>query len=197
MILGVINEKNPKSVKQLTKMLKENKNLTEEEIIASVLKLQAKGVIKFEDHTLQSKNLTNYLKTTDAVWYWITITIGVLSAVLVFTIPDNFYPWIYARNVLGIIFVLFLPGYAFIKVILKGNVTAKTSIGGLEAIQIITLSIGMSIAFVSIIGLILYYSPWSLDLVTIVFSLLAFTSLFATVAVIREYQKIKINLKKG
>jgi uncharacterized membrane protein len=97
---------------------------------------------------------------------------------------------------LGVIFVLFLSGYAFIKTILKNSVVTKSSLGGLEAIQLVILSIGLSIAFVSIIGLILYYSPWSLDLVTIVFSLLAFTSLFATVGVIREYREIKINLKK-
>jgi uncharacterized membrane protein len=36
------------------------------------------------------------------------------------------------------------------------------------------------------VGLLLYYSPWGLDLAPVVLSLLALTSIFATVAVIRE-----------
>ena len=194
-ILKVINEKKPQSVKQLAKMLKESLDLAEEEIIESVLKLQAEGVIKLENQALQSRSLATYLKTGEAFWFWVTIAAGAITAAMVFTISESVYPWIYARNVLGVIFVLFLPGYAFIKAFFPINVPVKTSMGSLEAIERIALSIGMSITLVSIYGLLLYYSPWGLDLTTIVLGLLAFTSVFATAAVIREYQAKKTNLK--
>ena len=186
-ILKVINEKKPQSVKQLTTMLKESLDLEEKVILESVLKLQAEGVIKLENQPLQSRSLATYLKTGEAIWYWVTIAAGAITAALVFTISENVYPWVYVRNVFGVIFVLFLPGYAFIKALFPVNLPAKTSTGNLETIERIALSVGMSIAIVSIVGLLLYYSPWGLDLTAIVLSLFAFTLVFATVAVARKY----------
>ena len=186
-ILKVINEKKPQSVKQLTAMLKESLDIEEKVILESVLKLQAEGIIKLENQALQSQSLATYLKTREAIWYWVTIAAGAITAALVFTISENVYPWVYVRNVFGVIFVLFLPGYAFIKALFPVNMPAKTSTGNLETIEQIALSIGMSIAVVSIVGLLLYYSPFGLDLTAIVLSLLAFTLVFATVAVARKY----------
>ena len=184
-IIEVINEKKPQSVEHLTKMLKENFDLTEEEIMESVLKLQAKGIIKLDNQATNSMSLETYLKTGKAIWYWMTIIAGAITASMVFTISDAAYPWFFARNVLGIIFVLFLPGYAFTKALFPTNVLAKTSMENLETVTRLALSIGMSIALVSIIGLLLYHTPWGLDLVAIVASLFAFTLVSATIAVIR------------
>jgi uncharacterized membrane protein len=186
-ILTVINEKKPQSVKQLTTMLKETLCLDEKVILESVLKLESEGVIKLENQALQSGNLATYLKTGEAIWYWVMLVAGAITAALVFTISDNVYPWAYVRNVFGVIFVLFLPGYAFIKALFPVNILGDASTRSLETIVRIALSIGMSIALVSIVGLLLYYSPWGLDLTAIVLSLLSFTLISATVAVAREY----------
>ena len=85
----------------------------------------------------------------------------------------------------AIIFVFFLPGYAFIKVTFPNKLFAE-SIENLEIIIRIALSIGISIAIVSILGLILYYTPFGLDLTPIVFSLLASYSNSSTVGAIKE-----------
>ncbi len=196
-ILEVINEKKPQSVRQLTGMLNQNFGLAEEEIVESIMKLKAEGVIKLENQTIQLITFIKYLKTFEVIWYWATIATGLMTAALVFTIPENIYPWIYARNVLGVVFVLFLPGYSFVKAFFQNHMVAKTSVGNLETIERLTLSIGMSLALVSIMGLLLYYSPWGLNLTSVVPSLLAFTLLFATVAVIRAYQAKKNNLKRA
>jgi uncharacterized membrane protein len=137
--------------------------------------------------TLQSRSLSNYLKTSDAIWYWVTIVAGLIASILVFTVTEDIYPWIYVRNFFGVMFVLFLPGYAFVKALFLGNSPSKTPVESVETIERVAFSVGMSIALVSIIGLLLYYSPWSLDLDTIVFSLFALTSISATTALIREY----------
>jgi len=186
-ILKIIDEKKPQSVKQLTTMLKESLDLDEKVILESVLKLQAEGIITLENQPLQSRSLATYLKTGEALWYWVTIAAGALTAAMVFTISANFYPWVYVRNVLVVVFVLFLPGYAFLKALLPVNMPAKTSTDNLDTIERIALSIAVSIAMVSIVGLLLNYSPWGLDLTAILLSLLAFTLVFATGAVAREY----------
>lgn len=47
------------------------------------------------------------------------------------------------------------------------------------------------IALVPIVGLLLNYTSWGIRLTLIVLSLVGLTTVFATVAVIREYQKGK------
>ena len=185
-ILKAVEEKKPQSVKQLLDMLRESLDLEEEVILDCVLNLQAEGVINLEKQALQSRSLLTHLKTGETLWYWLTITAGAITAALVFTISENFLPWVYVRNVFGIIFVLFLPGYAFIKALFPVNVPIKTSTKDLETIERMALSIGMSIALVSIVGLLLYYSPWGLQLPDVVLSLFALTSVFATIGVARE-----------
>ncbi len=189
-ILEVLNEKKPQSVKHLTKILNEDFDFTDEEIIESVLKLQTEGTILFENQNLQSRNLRTYLKSGAAIWYWVTIVVIIL-ATLVFILSESIYPWIYVRNVLGLIFILFLPGFAFIKALFPIKIYAKSSNGNLEEIEHIALSIGMSIALVSTAGLLLYYSPWGLDFVTIILFLVTFTLVSATTAIIKEYRAKK------
>jgi hypothetical protein len=191
MILEFINEKKPQSIRQLTQLLKENLDLSKEEIVETVLKLQAEGVIKLENQTLQSRTFATYLKTIEAVWYWLTIAVESITAALVFLIPESLYPWIYVRNILGLLFVLFLPGYSLIKTLFHDSLYSRTSFGSLQVIESIALSFGMSLAIVSIVGLLLYYSPFGLNLVSIVPILLAFTLVFSTAALIREYQAQK------
>jgi len=189
-ILRVINEKNPQSIKQLIEIVNYNHDYKEEEIVNSVLRLKTKGIIKF-DNDIKSWSFFNYLTSSGSIWYWTIISASLLSTISVFIIPEDLYPWIFARNFLGILLVLFLPGYAFQRVFVKNDVNARSLLGRIDSIQRVAISVGLSIAFSSIIGLILYYSPVGLNLNIIVLSLLVFTLLFATIAIIREYQAIK------
>jgi uncharacterized membrane protein len=61
----------------------------------------------------------------------------------------------------------------------------------LETVERIALSLGMSIALAPIVGLLLNYTPWGIRLTPIVLSLLSLTLVFATAALIREYQASK------
>jgi hypothetical protein len=185
-ILQLAKERKPQTVKQLVILVQEEVLIPEKEIVDAILELQNQGKIKLEKSPPQSQTLRLFLKTSEAIWYWATIVAGVVTALFVLTIPENLYPWIYVRNVLGIIFVLFLPGYALMKALFPGKMANRTSPGNLEIIERFSLSIGLSIALVPAVGLLLYYSPWGLNLVPVVLSLLALTLIFATVAVVRE-----------
>jgi hypothetical protein len=188
-IIQVMNERKPQSVQQLAAIVKERLFATEEKILESILKLQSQGTIKLESQPLPaSLKLATYLKTSQALWYWATIAVATLTVVTVFTVPEDFYPWTYLRNVLGIIFVLWLPGYTSVKALFPARMPIKTSTENLETIERIALSIGMSIALVPVIGLLLYYTPLGLSVTPIVLSLLALTVVFATVAIAREHQ---------
>jgi len=82
--------------------------------------------------------------------------------------------------VLGAIFVLFLPGYTFIRALFPEK--------ELDNIERTALSMGMSLALVPITGLILNYTPWGIRTTPVTLSLLALTTIFATAAITREHQ---------
>jgi hypothetical protein len=191
-IIKTINERKPQNVKQLAASVKERLPIAEEKILEAILKLQDQGTIKLEDQpSPASMKLTAYMKTSQALWYWATISVATLTVAIVFTVPEDFYPLTYLRNALGIIFVLWLPGYTFIKALFPAQVPIKTSTETLDTIERIALSVGMSIAIVPIVGLILNYTPWGIRLTPIVLSLFALTLVFATAATIREQQTKK------
>ena len=197
-IIQVIKEKKPQNVKQLTTLVKERLSTPEEQIIKAILKLQNEGKIKLEKQPQPTPpKLASYLKTQKALWYWATIAMAAATTLIVFTIPEELYPWIYTRYILGAIFVLWLPGYSFIKALFPTQAPIKTSKESLDTIERIALSLGMSLALVPIVGLLLNYTPWGIRLTPIVLSLLALTLIFATAAVIREHKAQKQKEKQA
>jgi hypothetical protein len=194
-ILQVIKEKKPENVKELLTFLQGELQISENELLKVIMKLQNDGKITFQKQLSTPQNFLAYLKTEKTYWYWLTITIAIITAAIVFTIPEDFHPWVYVRNVLGAIFVLWLPGYTFIKALFPAEVPIKTSKESLDTIERIALSLGMSLALVPIVGLLLNYTPWGIRLIPIVLSLFAVVIIFSTAALAREYQLAKQKLK--
>jgi len=195
-IIQILKEKKPQTVKQLIHFANEKLPIPEKEILHIILDLQSQGKIALRELPLSpSMTLTSYMKTIHALWYWTAIATATVTAVIVFTVPENLYPLNYIRIALGIVFILWLPGYTFIKALFPQKVPIKTATKNLDTIIRIAISFGMSIALVPIVGLLLNYTPLGIRLTPIVLSLLSLTLIFATVAVVREH-KSKIE-KKG
>lgn len=146
--------------------------------------------------TRRPEKLASYLTSEYAFWYWITIALTIATTIVAFTVPENAYPLVYIRYVLGTIFVLWLPGYTFTRALFpqhiaftKGHtVPHENSEKDIGIIERIAQSIGMSLVLVSITGLLLNYTPWGIRLTPVFLSLLPLTIVFATTAMIREYQ---------
>lgn len=83
------------------------------------------------------------------------------------------------RNILGLPFVLFLPGYALIAALFP----AKSDLDGIERTA---LSFGLSIAVVPLIGLGLNYTPWGIRPFPILISLSAFIFIACVFAYLRR-----------
>jgi uncharacterized membrane protein len=71
------------------------------------------------------------------------------------------------RIAFGLLFALFFPGYALLSAIFP----KQGKLGGIERIA---LSFGLSIAVVPLIGLILNFTPWGIELYPIVISVAIF-----------------------
>jgi len=188
-ILQTIKDQKPETVEQLATLVTQKTALPEQQVINRILKLQNQGKIKLTQQPVSApSDLATYITTGQALWYWASIIIALATAISAFTIPEDLFPLVYIRYALGTIFVLWLPGYTFIKALFPTHVPIKTSSEDLDIIERIALSIGMSLALVPIVGLLLNYTPWGIRLTPIVLSLLALTIVFATVALIREKQ---------
>lgn len=85
----------------------------------------------------------------------------------------------FIRTILGLIMVLFLPGYALIATLFIGK-------DDLDAIERIALSFGLSIAVVPLLGLGLNYTPFGIRLMPILITLSFFTIAMLAIAYIRR-----------
>ena len=103
--------------------------------------------------------------------------------VLVLILGVTFIPSSAIRIVLGLPFLLFFPGYTLIATLFP----KKT---GMDGIERIALSFGMSIAVVPLIGLLLNYTSWGIRLVPVLYSV----SLFIfTTSVIAWFRRRRIS----
>lgn len=180
-IIDIVRKNHPKTVNELVNLVQLRYPIREEAILESILHLQNQGKITLKNQQAPvTPVLRSYIFSTKANWYWAIIAVVAATTALVFTVPENAIPIVYARYILGSIFVLFLPGYSLIRALFPEK--------ELDNIERAALSIGMSIALVPITGLILNYTPWGIRTTPVTLSLLALTTIFATAAITREHQ---------
>lgn len=181
-ILRLIEKERPENISSLLKVMRERMSLKEDETLKHIIQLVNKGKIRLRGQPKPPpESLKAYMRSIDTYWFWITVSLAAATVITVFTIPENAYPIVYMRYALGSIFVLWLPGYALIKMLFPSR-------KDLDSIERIALSIGLSLALVPLVGLLLNYTPWGIRLTPVTLSLLALTLIFAVTALIREYQ---------
>ncbi|MCC7570509.1 DUF1616 domain-containing protein [Candidatus Micrarchaeota archaeon] len=108
----------------------------------------------------------------------LVLALAVLASVLTLVMPFADLP---LRAPIGLVLVLFLPGYALAAAIFPRRAGPGHIIRG-------ALSLGLSLAMVLLIGLALNFSPWGLGLGPIVASLVCSTFVFVAAAYYRRIQ---------
>jgi uncharacterized membrane protein len=186
-ILQQIGHHRPQTIKELIGIIKKSYHLTEDEILKEIIKMQDRGLIKLRCQTIQPANLKDYLIGKETLWFSMAIILEVIAALLYFTISKSVYPLAYVRIVLGLAFVLFLPGYALIRTLFPTKMTCIESPRALVNIERIALSFGASCVLVTVTSLLVYFSPFGLNMSIIVIGLLIITSIFLVTALYREY----------
>ncbi len=87
------------------------------------------------------------------------------------------------RIVLGLPALLFIPGYILIFALFPTSYNGK----GIDSIERIALSFGLSIAVVPLLGLGLNYTPWGIRLIPILASLIGFIGIVGIIALFRWF----------
>ncbi len=199
LILDTVKKQKPETLEQLISLIQEHIAILPERINDLLIELENEDLLHFINPELPTPTSAKaYMFSPKVLWYWITIIFSFATILTVFSIPNSDYPLVYLRYVLGFVFVLFLPGYTFTKLLFstrlpkiavfstKGRIQADSH--NFETIELFSLSVGLSLALLPLLGLILNFTPWGVRLAPITFSLLALTIVFATSAVLREYQ---------
>ncbi|MBI2869933.1 MAG: DUF1616 domain-containing protein [Chloroflexi bacterium] len=105
------------------------------------------------------------------------VLINLLSLALLLTVYLLPVPAI--RVILGIPFLLFVPGYALVAALFA----YRKGMGGIE---LVALSFGLSIAVMPLIGLMLNYTPWGIRLEPVLFAGTVFIMACSVVAWLRH-----------
>lgn len=101
------------------------------------------------------------------------------------------------RIVVGLVFVLFVPGYAFVAALFPeagehpptadSEEPLDSEESGIDGIERVALSFGLSIAVVPLVGLVLNFTPWGIRLVPILVSLSGLTLVLTGVGAVRRW----------
>ncbi|NLB11741.1 DUF1616 domain-containing protein [bacterium] len=189
-IVEVVRIKKPVTIQQLIQLLQPTVGLSEDELIKLIIDLEKQGFFSLTKKEIAPPiALKNFLFSSNSLWYWIVLALALATTLVVFIITDSSHPFVYLRLILGLIFVLFLPGFVFMKLLCPCQVPIKTSSISLDHVERFVLSVGVSIALVPLAGLILHYTPWGLELSPIMASLMLVTCFLATIALMQEYRR--------
>lgn len=124
-------------------------------------------------------NALAYVLGPGGAWLWLVLALTAAAFTLALYATEP--PLLYLRYVVGILYVLFLPGYVLIEALYpKGD--------ELTPLERLALSIGLSLALVPLVGLILNYTPFGIRLGPVVASLAALTTALAIYATYRKYR---------
>jgi predicted Zn-ribbon and HTH transcriptional regulator len=180
-ILDVLEQKQPRTVRELVQLVQEQVDTTLEDIEKEVKRLHKKGLVLLEEPTPQKEYFVSFLSSRKGRWFWLVIILSLLSFVSIIFIPETGTPLSYMRYIFGFVLVAFLPGYCLNETLFPRNDT-------MDIIERFTFSIGLSFVITALVALFLSFTPFGLTLATALPALGSFVIVLAIVALIRKYK---------
>ena len=152
-------------------------------VVGNVYALRGLGKVSLRDPTPPSTFL-KYVTSGYALAFWGAVAAVLLTLVAVYLLPLE-PPALYFRYVLGVVFVLYMPGHALLSALYP-------KADDLNEVENLALSIGLSLAVVPLIALILSYTIWGARLDSTILSLSAFTVALSLAATARRTTFLKL-----
>ena len=179
-------ENSPETDQQSEQILETKLTESNNMITPNILQPQTDGEPMPNSSSVQSQpDLLNRHTSKASNWNWITIALTFASAIAVLVIGEV-GPLAYIRYISASFLVLFLPGYAFLRALSPSNAQNPGETNHMDSITRLALSVVISIAVVSVLSLVLDFSPFGVTLDSLVLSLSLFTLFLSTVAFSRE-----------
>jgi hypothetical protein len=196
-LLNSIEKQNPENLDKLIQKTRDWTKLSEDEIIDLLVELEAEKEIKLVKSSFIQKGW-RFSLSSETFWYWVIIFLCSITIGFVFFVPDDIGSLLYVQYLVGIPFVLYLPGYALMNTVFPNGVLKTTGQTSLGLIERVVMNFSFSLALTAILSFILTYTPWGLTSSTLVLSMSAFTITLSTYNVVRTYrEKRLLQLRKA
>jgi hypothetical protein len=150
-----------------------SESLSTEEIQNAVKKLESKKKITLLVPGANRDFLHYVTRSFNGLSLWLTIAATCLVVAVIFLLPDT-ETWSYMRMMTGAVFVLFIPGNALVQLLFANR--------NMEQTEQMILSVGLSIALISLIGLMLKYILLALTVESAVISIGTLSIILSAVA---------------
>jgi uncharacterized membrane protein len=184
-ITEIIHSRPHQTITEITNELQStDKSISLVEIQEAFRSLQQDGIVRLYD-PIELHSFGKYLRHRTS--FWIVCLIMAATLALVYFAPSDKL-WVAVRIFLGTVFVILVPGYALVNLLL-----GRTKINYLERL---VLSIAASLAVISIIGLVLNSGPLGLELNVIVLSITCLSLIFMILASYRSFLSLKSSQEK-
>jgi len=183
-LIKIFESRQPETLEEAIRLASLKFSESYDSIMERILGLEREGKISFEKPiTMSISSFITYLFSGRSHWFWIIFGLAIVASFVVFVVPENSFPFMYIRYFFGSLLVLFLPGYTF----LKGSFKLQD----LGIIESFALSLVLSLAIVSLVGLLLNYTQWGIRVEPVTSCLFAFVFVFSFLGVVRDYGEQK------
>lgn len=149
----------------------------------------ARGSIELLDPS-PPRSFVEYLRRPDyCAWLYSSLAVVALTIanIILSDIVRGFLP---LRYFLGLLFTLFIPGYATVEALYPDE-------RSLTPLERVALSIGLSLALVPLLGLLLNYTPWGIRLAPVVLALTLYSISTLLLAGYRKYKLVALLSKSS
>jgi hypothetical protein len=162
----------------------QEQGLGEEELVALVKRLEDQKKIDLVQVPSVVSSFREYLQQFTLSWaFWFMVGVTALTFLLVYVAPAQF-PWLAMRWFAGSVFVVFVPGFGLVQLLFVSR-------RKVDSIERFALSVGLSLALVSLVGLLLNFSPWGIRLDPILLSVSVLVLAFAVASALRDYSRLE------
>ena len=171
----------PTNSKQLYgAMLSMFPSLTLDEFADMLQRLVDRKQVDLFDQATRALSLRKFLTAWDRLlWFYGLLVFSFAAVAVAYVIPPS-SPFVVARWALGLLFVLFLPGYALVEALFPST--------DMDLFPRIALSVGLSLVLDMLSGLALNYTPWGIRLDPILFGLTVVTVGITLIALLRHFE---------
>jgi hypothetical protein len=184
-ILKIVRENKPDTLRLLVTLVSKKTGIPESKVFDVIQDLIDEKQLDFVELVFP-QSFGEFLFSNRSLWYWVVICLSIMAVISALFIPVSSSPLIYLRNFFGLIFVLYFPGFSLIKTLYPITVPYKTSSQALDLIESIALSIGLSLAVITLMGVVLY-NLLAITLYSSTLTLLLLVTPLATIGIIREF----------
>ena len=162
--------------------------LSDEDLIEIVEQMRDEGQIALRKGPPEFGSFFGFLVDLRWSWAsWFLLAVTLVTLLSIYYLPSS-VPWSYVRWIDGMLFLAFAPGLGLVRVLFGPR-------RELDETETLALSIGLSLAVSTLVGMLLNFLPGRITLDSIVFAIATLVIFLACSSAVRDYSYLRA-LKK-